>query len=534
MRDTMKQNSNNSARHAPHTLAASIARQAKQRPDQVAINCESRQVSYERLHRESNRSAHALRATGLGPGDRVAYLGKESEHYYEIVFGCAKSGTVLVPINWRLTPGEVDHILRDSDTRLLFVEREFASIAEQVGPSLPTLRTIVALDSVQARAAGFQAWKADQPDTDPDRIADPADPVVQIYTSGTTGLPKGVVLPNLSFFTFGAAMVEHGLDWLDWRPEDISLISLPGFQIAGLSWSMQGFAAGVTNVVMRMFVSQEALELIDRLGVTITFVAPAMLQMLLAEPTACPASFRSLRKVVYGGSPISQTLLRQCLDVISCEFLQIYASTETGNVAVCLPPADHYPGSPLLGAAGKAYPGVDVKIVDELGRMLPAGEVGEICVRTSAHMLEYWRLPKATSQTLVDGWIHTGDAGYLNEDEYLFVGDRIKEMIIVAGQNVYPAEVEDVLTRHPSVADVAVIGIPDERWGEAIHACVVLRPGERATPRELMVSLKGRLADFKIPTSYDFVEGLPRNPTGKVLRRTLREPFWRHLDRQIN
>lgn len=530
----MKQTSNEEVRHTPHTLAASIARQATLRPDHVAINCEGREVSYERLHRESSRTAHTLRAAGLSPGDRVAYLGKESEHYYEIVFGCGKGGFILVPINWRLTPGEVDYILRDSGARLLFVEREFAGVAERIEPSLPTLRTVVALDSARNRAAGFLAWKADQPDTDPGRIADPADPVAQIYTSGTTGLPKGVVLPNRTFFAFAASLAEHGLDWMDWRPEDISLISLPGFQIAGLSWAMHGFAAGLTNVVMRMFVSQEALELIDRLGVTVTFVAPAMLQMLLAEPTACPTSFRSLRKVVYGGSPISQTLLRQCLDVIGCEFLQIYASTETGNVAVCLPPADHYPDSPVLGAAGKTYPGVEVKIVDGTGRVLPAGEVGEICVRTPARMLEYWRLPEATAQTLVDGWVHTGDAGYLNDDGYLFVGDRIKDMIIVAGQNVYPAEVEDALGRHPAVADVAVIGIPDERWGEAIHACVVLRPSAQATPRELMMSLKGRLADFKVPTSYDFVEGLPRNPTGKVLRRALRDPFWRHLDRQVN
>jgi acyl-CoA synthetase (AMP-forming)/AMP-acid ligase II len=518
----------------PHTLTASIARQAHQRPGHTAINCEGREVSYQRLHRESNQTAHALRTTGLSPGDRVAYLGKESEHYYDIVFGCAKGGTVMVPINWRLTPSEVDHILRDSGTQLIFVEREFTGITERIGLSLPTLRTIVALDSVRTRGAGFRAWKADQQDTDLSRITDPADPVVQIYTSGTTGLPKGVVLPNRSFFTFASAMAEHRLDWMDWRPEDISLISLPGLQIAGLSWAMHGFNAGVTNVVMRMFVSQEALELIERLGVTMTFVAPAMLQMLLAEPAACPASFRSLRKVVYGGAPISQVLLRRCLDVIGCEFLQIYASTETGNVVVCLPPADHYPESPLLGAAGKAYPGVEIKIVDRAGHMLPAGHAGEICVRTPAGMLEYWRLPEATAQTLVDGWIHTGDVGYLNEEGYLFVGDRIKDLIIVAGQNVYPAEVEDALGGHPAVVEVAVIGIPDERWGEAIHACVVLRPGAHITPRELVLSLKGRLADFKVPTSYDFVERLPRNPTGKVLRRALRDPFWHHINRQVN
>lgn len=516
------------------TLAASLARQAAARPDHVAMSCAGRQVTYQRLTQESNRTAHALRAAGLGRASRVAYLGRESEHYYEIVFGCAKVGAVLVPINWRLTPGEVDHILRDSDTELLFVEREFVDIAEQVGRSLPRLRVVVRLDSAEQRAAGFYAWKADQPDAELDPVTGPADAVVQIYTSGTTGLPKGVVLPNRAFFTFSEAMAEHGLDWMDWYPDDISLISLPGFQIAGLSWAMQGFHAGVTNVVMRMFISQEALQLIGRLGITTTFVAPAMLQMLLAEPGATPASFRSLRKVAYGGAPIAGALLRRCQEVIGCQFVQIYASTETGNVAVCLPPADHYPGSPVLEAAGKAYPGVEVKIIDQEGRLLPAGEVGEICIRTPAHMLEYWRLPDATAATLVGGWIHTGDAGHLNAEGYLFIGDRIKDMIIVAGQNIYPAEVEKALGEHPAVAEVAVIGIPDERWGEAVHACVVLRPGQRATPRELLLSVKGRLADFKVPTSYDFVDDLPRNPAGKILRRALREPFWRHLDRNVN
>ena len=517
-----------------HTLAASIASKAAERPDHMAISCEGREVSYASLHRESNRTGHALRAAGAGPGTRVAYLGRESEHYYDIVFGCAKAGAVLVPINWRLTPNEIDHILRDSDTELLFVERAFGPVAEQVRGSLPKLRTVVELDSTERRAGGFQAWKAAAPDTDLEPRTGPGDAAVQIYTSGTTGLPKGVVLPNRAFFTFGDAMREHGLDWMDWQPDDLSLIALPGFQIAGLSWSMQGFNAGVTNVVMRMFVSQEALQLIQRLRITTTFVAPAMLQMMLAEPAASRASFASLRKVVYGGSPISPTLLQQSLDVIGCQFLQIYASTETGNVAVCLPPADHYPGSPLLGAAGKAYPGVEVKIIDKSGRSLPSGEVGEICIRTPAHMLEYWRLPEATARTLVDGWVHTGDAGYLDEAGYLFVGDRIKDMIIVAGQNVYPAEVENALARHPAVAEVAVIGIPDERWGEAVHACVILRRGEHVTPRELMLSARVRLADFKVPTSYDFVDMLPRNPAGKILRRTLRDPFWRHLDRKVN
>jgi fatty-acyl-CoA synthase/long-chain acyl-CoA synthetase len=297
---------------------------------------------------------------------------------------------------------------------------------------------------------------------------------------------------------------------------------------------MQAFIAGATNVVMRMFVSQEALEQIEKVGVTTTFAAPAMLAMILAEPGATRDSFKTMRKLVYGGSPISEPLLKQCMDMIDCDFLQIYASTETGNVAACLPPFDHVPGSPRLKAAGRAYPGVELKVVDREGKEVPAGELGEVCVHTPAHMIGYWNKPEETETTLVDGWIHTGDAGYLDDDGYLYLGDRIKDLIIVAGQNVYPAEVEAAVARHPAVAEVAVIGVPDERWGEAIRACVVLRAGEEATPRQLTLAAREHLADFKIPSQWDFVTGLPRNPAGKILRRILRDKFWEHMERKVN
>jgi acyl transferase domain-containing protein/phenylacetate-coenzyme A ligase PaaK-like adenylate-forming protein len=500
----------------PHTIAAITARQAEDRPDHVAINCEGRTVSYAELHRASNQTAHAITAAGLHPGARVAYLGRESEHYYDIAFGCAKSGTVLVPINWRLMPEEVEHILRDSKAELLFVEPEF----ERVGIAGPA---VVRLD-------GFLDWKAKAPDTTPDPVAGPGDPFAQVYTSGTTGLPKGVVLSNACFFALRNMMEQGDLDWVDWRPDDVSLISLPGLNIAGLSWSMQGFTAGVTNVVMRMFNGQEAVRLVRTLGVTTTFIAPAMLQMMLAEPGADRDTFASLRKVCYGASPISEALLLRCLDTMRADFVQVYAASETGNAVTLLPPAEHVPGSRKLASAGRALPGVTLKIIDNDGRELPAGETGRICIRTPAAMLGYWERSQDTAKTLVDGWLHMGDAGYLDEDGYLYLCDRIDDTIIVAGQNVYPAEVEKALGNHPAVADVAVIGVPHERWGEAITACVVLRPGHTVRPRELMLSLKGQLAGFKIPTQYDFVDSLPRNPTGKVVRRSLRESYRQRME----
>ncbi len=517
-----------------HTLTETVAFHARRQPDDVAIRCADREVTYAQLHSESNRTASALRGVGLGKAARVAYLGKESEHYYDVLFGCAKSGTVLVPINWRLTAAEVSHVLRDSDTEILFVEREFLGIASTARTDLPRLRAVVELDQPGAPGAGFLAWKAGERDIDLDPGTGPDDAVAQIYTSGTTGLPKGVVLAQRSFYEVRDALASNGLDWIDWQPGDVSLIGIPGFHIGGLWWAMQGFNAGVTNVAMRTFVSRDAIDLIRGAGVTTACLVPAMLQMLLAEPAVSPRDFATLRKVVYGGSPISETLLRRCIEVIGCEFAQIYGLTETGNTAVCLPPGEHVPGGARLRAAGRPYPGIAAKVVGADGTCLPTGEVGEIWINTPARMLGYWRLPEATAKTLVDGWVITGDAGYLDEDGYVFICDRVKDVIIVAGENVYPAEIENVLSRHPAVAEAAVVGIPDARWGEAIHAFVVLRCGTRATPRELMLSLRGDLADFKIPTSYEFIDRLPRNPSGKILRRLLRDRFWQHAERKVN
>ncbi|WP_221349522.1 fatty acid--CoA ligase [Streptomyces beigongshangae] len=510
------------------TLVHSARFHAGRRPDRAAVLCEGRTLSYGALHRGSNRIAHALRAAGLGEGDRVAYLGKESEHYYEILFGCAKSGTVLVPVNWRLTAPEVSHILQDSGARLLFLEEEFAPVVDALRGTPP--ETVVAL----AGADGCAEWTAGHSEAEPESGAGPDTPVAQLYTSGTTGLPKGVVLAHRSFFAIRDALAGEGLDWIDWRTGDIALIGIPGFHVGGLWWATQSFNAGTTVVAMRAFAARTAVDLIRDLGVTTACVVPAMLRMMLTEPGVDAQDFTTLRKIVYGGSPVSEALLEQSLAVLDCEFAQIYGLTETGNTAVCLPPADHVPGGPRMRAAGRPYPGVRGKVIDAEGRELPPGEVGEVCLATPARMVEYWGLPGKTAETLVDGWIHTGDAGCIDEDGYVFIRDRIKDTVLVAGENVYPAEVENVLESHPGVAEAVVVGAPDERWGEYVHAFVVPVPGQEPTPRDLHTHLVPRLASFKLPARYEFVDSVPRNPSGKILRRELRDRFWDGFDRKVN
>lgn len=502
-----------------HALRAATA----ERPDATAVIAGATRLTYRELDAASDDVAAALAHRGVGPADRVAFLGRESHRYWATLLAAAKLGVVLVPVNWRLSRDEIAHVLRDSNAAAVFAD------ADQVLPD-DVATEVIRLDD--------PSWALTVPAGAATREPLPVDgdtPIAQLYTSGTTGLPKGVVLAHRSFTAVLRSLAEHGLDWIEVQPDDVCLIGIPGFHVGGLWFAAQAFNAGASVLSLDSFEPAAALRAIEDEGVTRAIVVPAMIRSLLAAPGFSPERVRSLRQVIYGGAPISDTLLQQAIREFGCRFAQIYGLTETGNTAICLPPGDHVVGSPRLRAAGLPYPCVEVRVVDpEDGAPLPVGASGEVWLRSPAAMVEYWANPEATARTLVDGWVRTGDVGVLDEDGYLYLRDRLNDMIVVGGENVYPAEVENVIATHPAVADVAVVGVPDETTGESIVAYVQPRPGSTVTSRDLVLHLRDRVAAFKLPRAYEVVDEIPRNPSGKILRRTLRDPHWSGRDRRVN
>ena len=510
--------------------------QARMRPEKVAFEFEGRRTSYAAFDRRANQVANGLVTEGVGPAGRVAFLDKNSDLFYEIVFGCARANAVSVGINWRLAPPEVAYIINDAKAEVLFVGPDFYGLVEQIAPELETVRRIVAMAPGHSEWADFTTWRDAASADDPKIPTSRDDICIQMYTSGTTGHPKGVQLPNRAFFDLRREPDHDDMAWNEWTEQDVSLVAMPSFHIGGAGWGIQGFTAGARAIVVSEFDPGQVLELIENEGISKIFMVPAAMRLCLMHPKARETDYSSMNHILYGASPIPIDLLREAIEVFGCGFVQLYGMTETTGTATYLPPEDHDPtgASEKMKSAGKPLPGVRVKIVGEDGEALGPREVGEICLASAANMAGYWNLPEATAKTLVDGFVHTGDAGFLDEDGYVYVHDRVKDMIVSGGENVYPAEVEGALFGHEAVAYVAVIGVPDEKWGEAVKAVVVLKPGAEASADDLIGFARTRIAGYKCPKSVDFIAELPRNPSGKILKRELREPYWAGHERRVN
>jgi len=519
------------------TLGDLARLQAAQRPQKIAFDFEGRQTSFADLNRQSNQVANGLLAFDLQKGERVAYLGKNSDIYFELLMGISKAGGVTTPINWRLAAAEIAYILNDCKARILFVGSEFAALVRSIESKLPNVEHIVCTEPCDQQYRTYHDWRNAQSEDDPKRPLASEDDALQLYTSGTTGHPKGAVLSNGALLTMRERdAAEDAPDWSKWSAEDVSLVAMPCFHIGGTGWGLTGIYHGATGVIMREFDPLKVLDFIDRYRISKIFMVPAAMQIVVNQPKAKEVDFSPLKYMLYGASPIPLDLLKTCMDVFKCGFVQMYGMTETAGTIVALPPEDHDPnGNEKMRSAGKPLDGVEIAILDEQGRRLPPYEVGEIATRSPANMTGYWNLPEATEKTLdSEGWLRTGDAGYLDEDGYVYIHDRVKDMIISGGENIYPAEVENAIFGHPKVADVAVIGVPDEQWGEAVKACVVVKEGEKLTESEVIAWARDRIAAYKCPKSVDLIDALPRNPSGKILRRDLRKPYWEGKERSIN
>jgi long-chain acyl-CoA synthetase len=519
------------------TTLGDVARvQAEIRPEAIAFVFEGRITTYRDFERNTNKVARALRAGGASPGNRIAYLGKNSDHYFELLFGAAKAGLVMVPVSWRLAAPEIAYIVGDTQAATLFVGPEFTAAAEALAPALPALRTLIAMEGGVAGWSGYEAWRDAADDADPGRPITPDAVAIQLYTSGTTGRPKGAMLRHANLLSLRSLQSAPDTDWNRWTAEDVSLVAMPVSHIGGTGWGVMGIYNGAKGVVAREFDPNRVLDFIEQERISKMFMVPAAMQIVARHPRAREIDYSAMKYMLYGASPIPLALLRECMEVFGCGFVQMYGMTETCGTIVALAPEDHTPeGSPRMRSAGKPLPGVEIAILDAEGNRLKPHQVGEIATRSPANMAGYWNLPDATAETIdAENWLRTGDAGYLDEDGYLYIHDRVKDMIISGGENVYPAEVENAIFGHPDVADVAVIGVPDATWGEAVKAVIVPRPGSAPDPAEIIAWARSRIAGFKTPKSIDFIEVLPRNASGKILRRQLREPYWHGQERRVN
>jgi len=484
------------------------------------------------------RLGHGLRnRLGIGKGDRYAVMSMNSHQFIELYHAAFLGTGVINPLNLRLAGKELDYILRDSGTRVVFVDATFAPLlahARQIGGADCPVEQVVLVGDPGSTEAPYdltydELLEASEPELPPE--PDETDPVVLMYTGGTTGLPKGVICSQRAEMlnTYHVAMV------MGRRPDEVNLMQTPVFHAASIVGCLATITSGSRLVTMPMFEPGAVLKLIEAHQVTQTTMVPTMVGMMLQHPDFRPEALKSLRQLTYGASPMPAAILDTLLKILpDLEIQQGYGMTECSSVLCMLTTDDHLKGGPRLRSVGRAVPGVDLSVQDAEGNLLPPNEVGEVCARGGNFMEGYWNKPDATTEAFRDGWYHTGDAGYLDDEGYLFLVDRVKDMIVTGGENVYSAEVENAISTHSAVAQVAVIGIPHDLWGEQVHAIVVPREGAEVTEDDIIAHARDSIAGYKAPKSVEFrAEPLPLSGAMKVLKRELREPYWEGREKRI-
>lgn len=503
--------------------------------DRIALIEGDVRLTFFEFNQRVNRLANAILNLGVSKGDRVAVLNHNGYQYIELYFACAKAGTPIVPLNFRSNGQELAYIMNNSDAKLIFFGSAYLNVVEEVKAQTPG---IIGLVSIDQKLAGHLFYddliKKDSSPEEPDVLIDENDIVVLGYTGGTTGLPKGVMTThrNLVSSCYNSVIdirIRTGMVYLN----------TPPLFHAGDAMAMFAFAfMGATNVVLSSFSPEAVLKTIEKYKVTHGLLVPAMILAILQYPRVKDFDLSSMECVIYGTAPMPVEPLKRAMRLFKCNFLQVYGSTETFVPMSMLIPEDHvFEGTPeqirRMASAGREVVGMEARIVDDDDKEVPIGEVGEIIVRGHNVMKGYWELPELTTESLRNGWYHTGDLGKMDEGHYIYIVDRKKDMIISGGENIYPKEIEDILFEHPNVAEATVVGIPDENWGESIKAFVIKKTDTFVTETDLLEYCKQRLASYKKPRSIEFVDTLPRSTAGKVLKHEIRAQYWQDRERKV-
>lgn len=508
---------------------------ASTRPEAEFAVQDQRRLTYREALDAVNRLANAFVAAGLQADDRVAVLSKNSIEYVLLYFAASKAGVAVVPLNYRLAVPEWTYILNDAQPRILIAAGQYLAAIDSFRSNIETVERFAASDAVDlAGWENLHEWLSNEPGTPPERLVTDESDAYQMYTSGTTGTPKGAVLTHRAV-TVNVVQIERALQF---EPGERSLVVAPLFHAAAVPTTFSCVSRGGCLYIQEDFDPSKVVRALSEERISYAVLVPSMIQAcLVGVPDAAERSYDSLRFIYYGASPIAEQTLRRAIEVFQCGFVQSYGMTEATQALTFLSPADHRRGldeqPKLLLSAGLPAMGTQIRIVDGHDSPLPNGVPGEIVARGPQLMRGYRNRPQESVKALRGGWLHTGDIGYIDDEGYIYVQDRLKDMIVSGGENVYPRVVEDVLFEHPAIADAAVIGVPDERWGEMVKAVVVLRAGMTATEEEIIDFCRSKLGGFELPRSVDFIDTLPRNPSGKVLKRVLREPYWTGQSRRV-
>lgn len=514
-----------------------LTKSAQTFPDNPAVIHGSKTLTYSQFNSRVNRLANALNRLGIGQGDNVALLQYNYPEMLESMFACFKAGCGAVPINFRLHPNEFSFIIDHSEAKAVILSPEFNKQSHEIRGRIPKARHLITLSDAQDELLDYERLISPESDQFTDVHVQPDDMAWLFYTSGTTGMPKGAMLThrnllamNMNFYAdicpgFGAG--------------EVILHAAPLSHGSGL-YALPNIGKGALNVILesKSFDPDLVFKTIEEYRITNMFAAPTMVKLMADSPAVSRYDHSSLKALAYGGAPMLVEDLKEAITRLGPCLVQLFGQGESPMTITYLPHGDHVlEGSPeqmkRLGSAGIQRTDVEVKIFDTVGRKLPPNDTGEIVTRSDLVMKGYWRNPEATARTIKDGWLHTGDMGYMDEDGYLFIMDRSKDMIISGGENIYPREIEEVLVRHPAVREVAVVGVPDTKWGEAIKAVVALVPGRSAIEAELISFCKEHIASYKKPKTVDFVDELPKNNYGKILKRELRAKYWAEKERKV-